>query len=129
MLNLIIPIAGALTLIARRAIAKGLAAAAMLLSMVAVIVTFSRAGFLTLAATFLMFLWVLVRSRASGKAAALLVTGLLILPFVPSGYADRLSTITDTSADRTDARTAQGLRLRSARGQKRSSAPARHTPR
>jgi probable O-glycosylation ligase (exosortase A-associated) len=101
MLNLIIPIAGALILVARSAAMKGLAAAAMLLSMVAVIVTFSRAGFLTLAATFLMCLWVLIRSRAPGKAAALLISGLLLLPLVPTGYADRLSTITDTAADRT----------------------------
>lgn len=117
MLNLIIPIAGALILIARRSAGRWLAAAALLLSVVAVIVTFSRAGFLTLAATGVMFLWVLARHRAPGKAAGLLVAGLLVLPLLPAGYADRLSTITDVSADRTgsaegrlkDLRTALGL--------------------
>jgi O-antigen ligase len=105
MLNLIIPIAGALILNARRAIERWTASFALMLAAVAVILTFSRAGFLTLAATFLMFLVILVRRRAAGKAVLLLAAGLIVLPLLPNGYADRLSTITDMSADRTGSAT------------------------
>jgi O-antigen ligase len=73
---------------------------ALVLSAIAVIVTFSRAGFLTLAATFVMFLVVLA-DAVPGKAMLLLVAGISLLAFMPTGYADRLSTITDISADRT----------------------------
>lgn len=101
MLNLIIPIAGALLLDARRTAVRWVAGGALALSAVAVVVTFSRAGFLTLAATFVMFLVVLARRRSPGKATLLLLAGLSLLAFMPTGYADRLSTITDISADRT----------------------------
>ena len=101
MLNLIIPIAGVLLLDARRMAMRWLAGSALVLSAIAVIVTFSRAGFLTLAATFIMFLVVLARRRSPGKATMLLLAGISLLAFMPTGYADRLSTITDISADRT----------------------------
>lgn len=100
MLNLIIPITGAL-LLSTRGAKRGLAAGALLLSIATVIVTFSRAGFLTLAAIFLMFLAVLARQRSSGAAVALLLLALCVPPLLPSGYVDRLSTITDINADRT----------------------------
>jgi O-antigen ligase len=101
MLNLIIPIATGLMLSERRAAHRWVAAGAVLLSATAVILTFSRAGFLTLAATFIMFLGRLAWRRAPGKAASLLLAGLVVLPFLPAGYADRLSTITNVGADRT----------------------------
>jgi O-antigen ligase len=100
MLNLIIPIGGALVWSSRGA-GRAIAAGALLLSMVAVIVTFSRAGFLTLATSFVMFLAVLVRQRSSGAAIGLLLVALSVVPLLPSGYVDRLSTITDIDADRT----------------------------
>jgi O-antigen ligase len=104
-LNLIIPLAAALMLSARSAGARWLAGAAAFLSAGAVILTFSRAGFLTLAATSLMFgLW-LLRRRAPGKAAVLLVAGLCAIPYLPQGYTDRLSTITDIAADQTGSAT------------------------
>ncbi|HEY6360298.1 MAG TPA: O-antigen ligase family protein, partial [Vicinamibacterales bacterium] len=101
MLNLIIPIAAALVWMSRRPAARALAAGALLLSVAAVIVTFSRAGFLALAASALMFMAVLVRRRKAGVAAGLLVLALGALPLLPAGYVDRLSTITDVEADRT----------------------------
>ena len=100
-LNLIIPIAAALMLSARSTAGRWLAASAVLLSAGAVILTFSRAGFLTLATTSVMFgLW-LLRHQAPGKAAVLLLAGLCAIPWLPQGYMDRLGTITDIEADRT----------------------------
>ena len=105
MLNLIIPIAMALFLSARSAAGRSLALAASLLSAVAVILTFSRAGFLTLAATSILLVLWLLRHRHAGIAAVLLVAGLSAIPFLPQGYMDRLSTITDIEADRTGSAT------------------------
>jgi O-antigen ligase len=101
LLNLIIPIAGALVLSADTAPGRWLAAGALTLAAVAVIMTFSRAGFLTLATTFVLFLLTLARGRAIGKAAVLLLAGVLLIGLLPSGYANRLSTIANVSADRT----------------------------
>jgi O-antigen ligase len=101
LLNLVIPIAAALMLSARKPAARWVAAAALALAAVAVILTFSRAGFLTLATTFVLFLLTLARGRAIGKAAALLLAALLLIAFLPHGYVDRLSTITNVSADQT----------------------------
>ncbi len=101
MLNLIIPIAAALMLSTRSTTGRWLGAIAAALSVVAVVLTFSRAGFLTLAATAVMSAIWLLRRRASGKAAVLLVAALCAIPYLPEGYTDRLSTITDLAADRT----------------------------
>lgn len=101
MLNLIIPIAAAVALDARRGLFKLVAAAAAMLGIVAVILTFSRAGFLTLAATGLMLFAVLVRRKSAGAAGLLLVIALTVPVLTPAGYVDRLSTITNIEADRT----------------------------
>lgn len=101
MLNLIIPIAAALMLSARSAAGRWLAATAALLSATAVIVTFSRAGFLTLATTSVLSALWLLRRQAPGKAAVLVLVGLCAIPYLPQGYTARLSTITDMEADRT----------------------------
>ena len=99
-LNLIIPIAGALAM-TERGWKRWVAIAAMLLGIAGVVVTFSRAGFLTLAAVFVMFLAVLARRKAPGVAMGLLLLALCVPPLLPSGYMDRLSTITDIDADKT----------------------------
>lgn len=102
MLNLIIPIAGGLALSETRRLPRYFAIGAMLLSAVTVILTFSRAGFLALATTFVVFLVSLMRQgRSVGGAIALLVGALIVVPFLPQGYTDRLSTITDIEADKT----------------------------
>jgi probable O-glycosylation ligase (exosortase A-associated) len=105
MLNLIIPIAMALFLSARSPAARTLALVAALLSAVAVVLTFSRAGFLTLAATSILFVLWMLRHRHPGVAAVILVAGLSAIPFLPEGYMDRLSTITDIEADQTGSAT------------------------
>jgi hypothetical protein len=93
MINLLLPFAAALLLSARRWWLRGVAATALLLGVAGVIVTFSRAGFLTLAAMGLVGLLALARRRplALLAAAVLLATGLTMLP---QGYFERLSTIT-----------------------------------
>ncbi len=101
MLNLVIPMAAVMMMSARSATGRWLAAATLVLDAAAVVVTFSRAGFLTLATTLVLFVFWLVRRRAAGTAAVLLLAGLFALPYLPRGYADRLSTITDMAADRT----------------------------
>jgi len=100
MLNLIIPIAGVLVCITRGA-TRVVAASALLLNVAAVILTFSRAGFLTLAAVFVMFLAVLMRRKAPGAAVGLLLLAVCVPPLLPDGYMARLSTITNIEEDRT----------------------------
>ena len=100
-LNLIIPIAAALMISTRHMAGRGLAAVALLISVAGVIVTFSRAGFLTLAATGVMLLAVLTRRHSNGVGALLVAVALVVPVLVPDSYFDRLSTITDIEADRT----------------------------
>jgi probable O-glycosylation ligase (exosortase A-associated) len=100
MLNLLIPFAAALVARGRGVAQRLIALAALLLSIVAVIVTFSRAGFLTLAALGVVALVALARRRplvALGAALLLAVSS----PLIPKGYVERLGTITNISADRT----------------------------
>jgi probable O-glycosylation ligase (exosortase A-associated) len=100
MLNLIIPLTGALAL-SSRGVVRLFAIGVMLLSIAGVIITFSRAGFLALSATFFMFIVVLVRGR-SGTAAIALLVAVLALPFaLPKTYVERLSTITNLEQDKT----------------------------
>jgi O-antigen ligase len=100
-LNLIIPIAAAMMISARNRMARAVAAIGMLLSIAGVIVTFSRAGFLTLAATGIMLLAVLVRRHSNGAAALLVAVALIVPVLVPDSYFNRLSTITAIDTDET----------------------------
>jgi probable O-glycosylation ligase (exosortase A-associated) len=100
-LNLLMPIAGALFVTSRGAVAKMVAAAAVALSVPAVIATFSRAGFLTLCAIAVASLVTFIRRRAPAAAVGVLVATCCVAPFLPRGYLDRLNTITDIDADRT----------------------------
>ena len=105
MLNLIIPIAAALFLSTRSTAGRWLAAAAAGLGAIAVILTFSRAGFLTLATTSVLFAFWMLRHGSPGKAAVILVAALSAIPLLPQGYADRLGTITNIEADKTGSAT------------------------
>src|SRR5207248_2434228 len=96
-----IPIAGALLVTTQSIGGRVVAAGALLVSIPAVIMTFSRAGFLTLAATLLLALIWFVKRRAAGVAALVLVVACATMPFLPKGYIDRLVTITDIDADTT----------------------------
>jgi O-antigen ligase len=100
MLNLIIPLTGALAL-SSHGMKRLFAVGVTLLSMAGVVITFSRAGFLALAATFFMFLLVLVRRKSGGAAMALLVVALAVPFALPHTYVERLSTITNLDQDKT----------------------------
>ncbi len=101
MLNLIIPIAVALMLDSRTVAARCVAGLTLLLSVAAVIVTFSRAGFLTLAAVVVVLSAGIVRRRSPLAATALILCALCAPPLLPDGYLDRLGTITNISTDAT----------------------------
>jgi O-antigen ligase len=100
MINLLIPFAVALMLMSRRLLPRLVAATALLLGVAGVVVTFSRAGFLTLAAMGLVGLLALGRRR---PLALLASVGVLVLAasMLPQGYFERLSTITDIESDTT----------------------------
>jgi putative inorganic carbon (hco3(-)) transporter len=100
MINLLLPFAAALVVMARGIFQRAIAAGALLLGIAGVIVTFSRAGFLTLAVLGLVGLVGLARRRPLAFVAAMaIVAGASAL--LPPGYFDRLSTITDIESDRT----------------------------
>lgn len=101
MLNLILPLTLALFLDTRRTWLKFLLGAVACLDVVAIIATYSRAGFLTLAVVSLVYLFYLARSR---RGTALLFAGLVLccVPLLPSSYLHRLDTITDIQADETN---------------------------
>jgi O-antigen ligase len=101
MLNLIIPIAAAMMIGTRSLALRAVAACALLLGIAGVIVTFSRAGFLTLAASAVMLLAVLIRRRSAGAAALLVGVALVVPVLLPDTYFERLSTITNIQADET----------------------------
>ncbi|MGH9257379.1 MAG: O-antigen ligase family protein [Vicinamibacterales bacterium] len=116
MLNLIIPLTGALAF-STRGPTRLFALATMLLSVAAVILTFSRAGFLTLGASFVWFLAVLVRRHALATAIALVLLALCVPRALPDGYLTRIGTIAHIHEDLTgsaqgrwrDTRVAAGL--------------------
>ena len=100
LLNLVIPILVALSVGqrgARRWLALGIAAVCV----AAVIATFSRSGFLTLATTAVLCLWRMVRENRLGAAALIVAAILGAVLLAPSGYAARLSTVTDIQTDTT----------------------------
>ena len=101
MLNLILPFSLALFLMHRQRGVRALLLSIMLLNVMAVILTFSRAGFLTLAMIVGMCLWKLRRRPERVWAAAALALGILCVPFLPSGYVERVGTIMDINADPT----------------------------
>lgn len=101
MINLIIPITVALLLSSAGALVRALLGAAISIQVMAVILTFSRAGFLTLATTLGLFGLRLMRRPSRGLVLAALAVVLLGLPFMPAGYTDRLLTLSSVDADPT----------------------------
>ena len=101
MLNLLMPITGALFVIEKRWSLRLIAGASVLLSIAAVIATFSRAGFITLAAIGLMALLAMIRRGAVVTALMIVFLGAAAFLVLPSQYFTRLSTITNIEADPT----------------------------
>jgi probable O-glycosylation ligase (exosortase A-associated) len=99
-LNLMLPLCAALFLTAQSAGRRLLLASMACLFVAAIVATFSRAGFLTLTVIALCYLW---RLRARPERAWLLgglILAVAALPFLPSNYVDRMSTIVDIEEDR-----------------------------
>lgn len=98
-LNLTLPLCVALFFVARRPLVRSALLGILLLNATAVILTFSRAGFLTLAMIGWLYLWKLRGRPERGWVWVGLIAALLCTPLLPSGYLDRLSTIMDMKAD------------------------------
>jgi putative inorganic carbon (HCO3(-)) transporter len=101
MLNLILPLSIALLLIHRRLGLRLLLVATIGLSAVAIILTFSRGGFVTLATLFLLYLWKFRRRPERRWLWTLFALLLVCIPLAGSGYLHRLTTITNMEADAT----------------------------
>jgi O-antigen ligase len=101
MINLIIPMTVALLLSASGLLMRAALGLALGVQAIAVVLTFSRAGFLTLATALGLFGVRLLRRPSRGLVFAAFAGLLLALPFVPAGYADRLLTMGAVDADPT----------------------------
>jgi O-antigen ligase len=101
LLNLIIPFLIALTGRGGALWTRGFAALVALLAAAAVVVTFSRSGFITLAAIALLYLWHAARRGRAGLAVGVVVVALGVLVLAPAGYGTRLSTVGDINTDPT----------------------------
>jgi O-antigen ligase len=100
-LNLILPLSVALLFTTRSPAVRAALLALIGLDAIAIIATFSRAGFLTLAVTCATYLWALIKRQKHGWAFCAIVLALVALPLLPSSYIERLSTITDIEGDPT----------------------------
>ncbi len=102
LLNMIMPVTTGFFLSTRRPVLRGVLGGVLLLSVMTVILTFSRQGFLGLVVTFLIYMWRFVRSprRRTWAGVGLLVV-LLCLPLIPGSYYARIATITDVEDDPT----------------------------
>ena len=101
MLNLLMPLTGALFVISKRPWLRLIALGALMLSVAAVVVTFSRAGFITLAVIGVAAFAAMLRRGALGAAVVMvfLVLGAFVL--TPEKYFNRLATIANIEADTT----------------------------
>jgi O-antigen ligase len=101
LLNLILPFVVALATRSAAWWARVAAAGIALISVAAVIITFSRSGFLTLAAIGAIYLAQAARRGRFGLAALVVAGGLAGLLAAPAGYGARLSTVGDIDTDPT----------------------------
>ena len=101
MINLIVPMTVGLLLASSSLLKRAVLGLAVGVQVIAVVLTFSRAGFLTLATTLGLFGLRLVRRPSRGLVFAALAGLLLGLPFIPETYVDRLLTMGAVDADPT----------------------------
>jgi O-antigen ligase len=101
MLALMLPFTIALARSARRPVLRALLIAIALLEAAGVLITFSRAGFLTLVAIAATSLWRALRRGRFGLSVLAAAAALAGSQLLPSGYLSRLSTIMDIDADPT----------------------------
>jgi len=99
MLNLILPFAIALFLVSRGGWVRLFLGVVVGLLVAAVILTFSRAGFLTLSVVLLCWLWKLRDSREWLWGATLFLVILMSVPLLPASYFDRIGSIVSIEED------------------------------
>jgi putative inorganic carbon (HCO3(-)) transporter len=95
-LNIVIPLAVGLALASRRRRQRIALAAAVALGAAGIVVTFSRAGFIFLTTTLLLYLGRLKKNRIG---IVLLLLLLLVLMLTVDGFIDRLRTIGDVQTE------------------------------
>ena len=100
-LSLLLPLALGLFFIARSIVARAVLLAVVTLDVSAVVVTFSRAGFLTLATVLAMYVYRFLRRPERPWAIVICLVLLACAPLVPPGYWQRVGTITDVESDPT----------------------------
>ncbi len=100
-LSLILPLSLALFFTAQKTSTRALLLSVMVLDVMAVVITFSRAGFLTLGIVMVTYLYRFKRRERAWALAAICVLLLACVPLLPSGYLNRLATITDIESDPT----------------------------
>jgi putative inorganic carbon (HCO3(-)) transporter len=106
----VLPLATLLAMRARSTTGRLLAAVGALLMVGAVIASHSRSGFLGLAAMALILAWQMGRRSPRFIVAAALAV-IVVLPFAPSSYWERVASITDDNLDATGSREARRLLL------------------
>jgi putative inorganic carbon (hco3(-)) transporter len=101
MLNLLIPVGMALFVSAMKTSVRIFWLIVLAIDVLGVIVTFSRAGFLALAAIGVTYFVKLVRrpGRDRAWAFAMLMVAMVSLPLLPSTYVNRVATVTDIDSD------------------------------
>jgi O-antigen ligase len=100
-LNLLLPFSVAHLIRARGALARSILTGVVLLVAAAIVLTFSRAGFLALATILALYLWKLSRSTQRHWVVAVVLLAIVVAPFLPGSYVDRIGTITDMQTDQT----------------------------
>jgi O-antigen ligase len=101
LLNITMPFIGALAATSRSVTARLGAALILLLAAAAVIVTFSRSGFITLTVIAVLYAWRLARRGRGFAIGGLIVAVLIAALAAPAGYTERLGTISSVDSDPT----------------------------
>jgi probable O-glycosylation ligase (exosortase A-associated) len=98
-LNLLLPFSVAHLIRARGTLARSILTGIVLLVAAAIVLTFSRAGFLALATMLALYLWKLSRSTQRHWALVMVLVALLLVAFLPGSYLQRIGTITNMQTD------------------------------
>ena len=101
MLSEMLPFTVALYVASKNPRVRLLAVSIIMLEVAGVVVTFSRMGFLILATLFAVHQVKVFKRSILGVAMAMLVGGILAVPFLPSSYLDHMQTITNVDSDTT----------------------------
>jgi O-antigen ligase len=103
MLNLLLPLSIARLLSAKTTLVKTLCIGVIVVNVIAIIVTFSRAGFLGLATIVAVYLVRMIGRRGADRAWAVMILFAILsaLPLAPSNYVDRLATVKSVESDPT----------------------------